>query len=118
MTGCLADYEDLSGDTAADLALAVDEACTVLIGLASPGATLALVEHPRARELSVRVSTICDSVDSDADSVLSGFSRRVLEALTDEVDTFVDDADFRRRGSGRVVGISLTIRRDWASASR
>lgn len=118
MTGCLADYEDLSGDTAADLALAVDEACTVLIGLASPGATLALVEDPRARELSVRVSTICDSVDSDADSVLSGFSRRVLEALTDEVDTFVDDADFRRQGSGRVVGISLTIRRDWASASR
>ncbi|MEV0670710.1 anti-sigma factor [Mycobacterium sp. NPDC050441] len=117
MTGCLADYEELDGDTAADLALAVDEACTVLIGMASPGATLVLVEDPRARELNVRVSTDCEGVDNDPDSVvLSGFSRRVLEALTEKVHTFVDDADFERKGSRPMLGISLTVRRRWAAA--
>ncbi|OLP02301.1 hypothetical protein BVU76_11505 [Mycolicibacterium porcinum] len=114
MTGCLAKYEELDSDTAADLALAVDEACTVLIGLASPGATLVLVADPRVRELNVRISTICDSVHNGPDSVvLSGFSRRVLEALAEEVETFVDDAGFGSdTGSPPAVGISLTIRRN------
>lgn len=119
MTGCLAKYEELDGDTAADLALAVDEAGTVLIGLAAPGAALLLVEDPRARDLNVRISTICDGVDNDPDSVvLSGFSRRVLEALAEKVETFVDDADFgSETGGPPAVGISLTIRRNRAGAS-
>ena len=92
MTGCLADYEELDLDTAGDLALAVDEACTVLIGMASATATLVLVEDPRAQELVVRVSTDCNTAHDDLDSlVLSGFSRRVLEALTEKVETFVED---------------------------
>ncbi|WP_454788967.1 ATP-binding protein [Mycolicibacterium lutetiense] len=120
MTGSLADHEELDGDTAADLALAVDEACTVLIGMASPGAILVLVEDPRAHELNVRVSTVCDSVHSDPGSaVLSGFSLRVLEALTEKVDTFVDDAGFEYDGnSPPALGISLTIRRNWAAPRR
>ncbi|MFN6550830.1 anti-sigma factor [Mycolicibacterium septicum] len=120
MTGCLADYEELDGETAANLALAVDEACTVLIGMATDGAKLLLIEDPRARELCVRVSTVSDSVGNDPGIVvLSGFSRRVLEALTDKVDTFVDDTDSVHDGSGRpAVGISLTIRRGWNSARR
>lgn len=108
MAGCLAGYEDLDHDTATDLALAIDEACTVLIGIASASATLVLVEDPRPRELVVQVSTDCDVVDNEPDSaVLSGFSRRVLEALTEKVETFVDRP---------TLGISLTVRRRWAAA--
>lgn len=120
MTGCLAEYEDLGSDTAADLALAVDEACTVLIGVASPGAYLALVADPRIHELTVRVSTDCESVDATPGSaILSGFSRRVLEALTERVETFVDDADFERTGNrGPKLGISLTIRRRGVAPAR
>ncbi|QRY48743.1 anti-sigma factor [Mycolicibacterium boenickei] len=120
MTCCLADYEELDSDTAADLTLAVDEACTVLIGMASAGAALVLIEDPRVRELSVRVSTVCDSVHSDPGStLLSGFSRRVLEALTDRVDTFVDDVDVEHpRGPRPALGISLTIWRHGAPARR
>lgn len=120
MTGCLADHEDLGSDAADDLALAVDEACTVLIGIAAPGASLVLVEDPRLHELNVRVSTDCDGVDSvPGRAVLGGFSRRVLEALTDRVETFVDDADFERTGNPKpTLGISLTIRRHGAPARR
>lgn len=118
VTICLANYEELDDSSAADLALAVDEACTVLIDMASPGATLLLVEDPRARELCLRVSTICDSVDSDPDAiVLNGFSRRVLEALAEKVETFADDGVFGRNGTSRpAFGIALTVRRRWASA--
>lgn len=120
ITCCLADHEDLGRDTADDLALAVDEACTVLIDMAPPGAYLELVQDPRLHELIVRVSTDCDGVESvPGSAVLGGFSRRVLEALTDRVETFVDDADFERTGSPRpTLGISLTIRRHGASARR
>lgn len=120
MTGCLAEYEDLGSDTAAKLTLAVDEVCTVLIGMASPGAHLVLVEEPRPRELNVRVSTLCDIVDNaPGRAVLNGLSRRVLEALVEHVDTFVDDADFDCTGSPRpALGISLTIRRDGAPVRR
>jgi serine/threonine-protein kinase RsbW len=113
ITCCLADYEDLGSDTADDLALAVDEACTVLIGIAPPGAYLELVQDPRAHELNVRVSTDCDGVESvPGSAVLSGFSRRVLEALTERVDTFVDDTDYERTGNPKpTLGISLTVRR-------
>lgn len=118
ITCCLADYEDLGSDTADDLALAVDEACTVLIGIAPPGAYLVLVQDPRVNELNVRVSTDCDGVESvPGSAVLSGFSRRVLEALTERVDTFVDDTDYERTGNPKpTFGISLTVRRRWAAA--
>lgn len=120
MTCCLANYEELDSDAAANLTLAVDEACTVLIGMASGEAALVLVEDPRVHELNVRVSTVCDSVHSDPGSVLlSGFSLRVLEALTDRVETFVDDVDVEHpRGPRPALGISLTIRRDGASVRR
>ncbi|MFV8053413.1 anti-sigma factor [Mycobacterium sp. 48b] len=118
MTGSLANYEELDDDTATDLALAVDEACTVLIGMAEPRSDLVLVEDPRARELTIRVSATCDQVHVDPGSVfLSGFSRRVLEALTDKVDTFVEDAEHAGTDSGQpVLGISLTVLRRWAAA--
>ncbi|CDP84510.1 MULTISPECIES: ATP-binding protein [Mycolicibacterium] len=108
MTCCLAGYEGLDAETTANLALAVDEACTVLIGMSSPGAMLVLDEDPHARELTVRVSAACDSVHRDPGStVLNGFSRRVLEALTEKAETFVDDT---------ALGIALTVRRRWARA--
>ncbi|WKG05160.1 anti-sigma factor [Mycolicibacterium sp. HK-90] len=123
MTGTLASYEELDRETAADLALAVDEACTVLIGMAAADAPLVLVEDPRAREVNVRVSTICEGAEPEgvepgsAGFTLSGFSRRVLEALTDKVRTFADDIDSEETGSrSPAFGISLTIRRRWAPA--
>ncbi|MGV0810259.1 anti-sigma factor [Mycolicibacterium setense] len=120
MTGCLADYEELSGDTAGDLALAVDEACTVLIGMSSPGANLVLVEDPGVDVLSVRVSTACDSVHGEPGSAgLSGFSRRVLDSLAEQVDTFADEFDYAHTGEPRpVLGISLTVRRNGFSVRR
>lgn len=122
MTGTLASYEDLDRETAADLALAVDEACTVLIGMAAAGAPLVLVEEPRGHEVNVRVSTVCagdetEGVDPDGGFTLSGFSRRVLEALTDKVRTFADHIESEDSGTGGpAFGISLTIRRRWAPA--
>ncbi|OBA94295.1 hypothetical protein A5654_10040 [Mycolicibacterium fortuitum] len=117
MTRCLAHYEGLDHDTAADLALAIDEACTVLIDMAPAEATLVLVEDPRADEFVVRISTDCEVVDNDPDAVvLSAFTRRVLEALTDRVGTFVDDTGFGQQGETRpALGISLTVRRRWAA---
>lgn len=103
MAGSLAGYENLDGDTAADLTLALDEACTVLISVAAPGSDLVVVEDPGARELEIRASTIWDGVDIDRGSVfLSGFSRGVLEALTEKVETFVDEP---------ALGIALTVPR-------
>lgn len=116
MTGSLADYEQLDGDTATDLALAVDEACTVLIGMAEPGSDLVLIEEPRVREVDVRVSAVCDRLHVAPGSVfLSGFSRRVLEALTEKVVTFVEETDYATNGSSQsIFGITLTMRRRWA----
>lgn len=112
ITGSLAGYEDLDPEAATDLSLAVDEACTVLIDMAAAGATLVLVEDPRAHEVTVRVSTTCDAPEDDAARItLNGFSRRVLEALTDTLETFCEDRD-----AGPGFGISLTTRRRWASA--
>ncbi len=118
MVGCLAHYEELTGDLAGDLALAVDEACTVLIGMAAPGAILVLVVDPGVDGLSVRVSTACDSVHDELGGAgLSGFSRRVLESLAEEVDTFVHDLDLDQTGEFTpVLGISLTVRRNGFSA--
>jgi hypothetical protein len=116
MTGSLADYEQLDGDTATDLALAVDEACTVLIGMAEPGSDLVLIEEPRVREVDVRVSAVCDRLHVAPGRVfLSGFSRRVLEALTEKVVTFVEETDYATNGSSQsIFGITLTMRRRWA----
>lgn len=111
MTAAWAGLEGWGDEAVADLALAVDEACTALIGMAAAGASLVLVENSRDRELTIRLSTACDAPDDDpANFVLSGFSRRVLEALTDEVDTFVGDEE----GVGPVFGIALTTRRPCA----
>lgn len=113
MTDTLAGYEGLDADTAAELALAVDEACTVLIDMAVAGAALTLTEEPRVHEVIVRVSTICDTaVDDPVPPALGGFSRRVLDALVDGVETLVEDIDDSdNRCAGRVFGIALTVRR-------
>lgn len=113
MTDTLANYEGLDTDTAAELALAVDEACTVLIDMAAAGAGLTLTEEPRDREVTVRLSTICDAaVDDPVPPTLGGFSRRVLHALVDGVETFTEDIDGNdNRCAGTLFGIALTVRR-------
>lgn len=99
----LATFDDLDLDAVADLRLAVDEACAVLINAAAPDSMLVLVVEPRSDALVIEASTT--RADAE-DTGLGGFSRHVLSALTDEVSTF---------GDGQVFGISLTTR--WRSAS-
>ncbi|MHC9291483.1 hypothetical protein ACRCUN_03405 [Mycobacterium sp. LTG2003] len=101
----LATFHDLDLDAVADLRLAVDEACAVLIDAAAPRSVLTVVVEPHADALVIHASTTREDAD---DPALGGFSRHVLTALTDDVRTFDDD---------RIFGISLTTRRKWASAN-
>ncbi|MGV0741567.1 anti-sigma factor [Mycolicibacterium sp. XJ870] len=107
----LAAFEDLDLDTVADLQLAVDEACAVLINSAAADSILLVAVQPRADALVVRASTTCAS---PGDVGLGSFSRRVLAALTDEVSTFSEGPEPDGR---QVFGIALTTRRRWASAN-
>ncbi|WP_139335219.1 ATP-binding protein [Mycobacterium sp. GA-1841] len=113
MTDTLANYEGLDTETAAELALAVDEACTALIDMAAAGAVLTLTEEPNEDEVIVRLSTVCDAaVDDPVPPALGGFSRRVLEALVDRVDILAEGIDGSDNGCpGTVFGIALTVRR-------
>ncbi len=54
LVGAVGTFADLDLDSVADLRLAVDEACTLLIRSASPGAALAVVVDPAARTWSWR----------------------------------------------------------------
>ncbi|MFN3006055.1 anti-sigma factor [Mycolicibacterium wolinskyi] len=101
----LAAFDDLDLDAVADLRLAVDEACAVLIDSAAPGSLLTLVVEPHRDALVIHASTPRSDAEIPA---LGGFSRHVLSALIDDVRTF---------HAGQVFGISLTTRRRWASAN-
>lgn len=103
--GTVATFEGLDSDVVADLCLAVDEACAVLINAAAPGSTLSLDIVADAHMLVVEASTTCTRPE---DAGLGRFSERVLSALTDEVKTF----SAQQVGDPReVFGISLTTRR-------
>ena len=97
--------EDLNADGVADLRLAVDEACTCLIRLASPDAALTVVIDPTDGELMVEVSAACDNDQGVAED---SFSWHVLSTLADDLHTFHDG---REPGDpDRVMGIRLTMR--------
>jgi len=106
LVGAVGTLADLNLDSVADLRLAVDEACTSLVGAASAGAELIMVVDPGERDVVVEVSAVCDTGDVVAPGSLSWI---VMSSLTDDVQVF--------GGGGRLFGITLTTRRAGASRS-
>lgn len=101
----IAAFEGLDGDVVADLCLAVDEACAVLINAAAADSMVSLDIVADARTLVVDASTTCSRPE---DAGIGRFSERVLSALTDEVGTFSTKQDDDPQ---EVFGISLTTHR-------
>jgi serine/threonine-protein kinase RsbW len=80
----LAGRADFDLDAISDLRMAVDEACTTLVGLASPEVMLSCKFILADNRIEVTVSTTADSgcaVNTES------FGWRVLETLADEVHT-------------------------------
>lgn len=103
VVGDLAMRADYDVDTIADLRLAVDEACTSLIRLADPEATLVCRFHSADDQLSVTAEvSSTDAFGPRKDT----FSWRVLSALADAVSTSVE-SDPAADGSN-LVRIELT----------
>jgi serine/threonine-protein kinase RsbW len=110
LVGAAGTHADLDFDAVADLRLAVDEACTRLIGSAAPGAQLVIVIDSGPEDVTVEASAECRT---DEVVVPGSFSWLVLSSLTDDVQTFRDG--YEPGGDGRVIGITLTARRAGAS---
>ena len=99
-------FERLDDDGVADLRLAVDEACTCLIRLASSDAPLTVVVDPTDVDLAVEVLAPC----ADDQFLSPGtFSWYVLSSLADQVETFHDGVD--QDDPDWKLGIRLTTRR-------
>ena len=105
LVGAVGTFEDLDLDAVADLRLAIDEACTLLIRSAVAGSTLRLVLHCRDEAVAVDASTTCDTSDVVAPG---SFSWHVLSSLTDEVHVFRDGQEPH---GPRVFGISMCMKR-------
>ncbi|MEB3069963.1 ATP-binding protein [[Mycobacterium] vasticus] len=106
LVGAIATFEDLDVDKVADLRLAIDELCTLLIRCAAPDATLTVVIDPHDDDVTIQASAACDGAD-----VLTpgSFSWHVLTSLVDDVRTFQDGHE---NGSAvAVFGVTLTTRR-------
>lgn len=103
VAGDLAMRADYDVDSIADLRLAVDEACTTLIRLAAPAASLVC----RFRTGDDRLSMTAEVLSDDAFGPRKDtFSWRVLSALADVVSTSVEP-DPAANGS-HLVRIELT----------
>lgn len=114
LVGAVGTFADLDLDSVADLRLAVDEACTLLIRSAAPGASLVVVVDPRDHDVAVEASAVCDTDDVISPGSLSWM---VMSSLTDTVDVFHDGVQPGGDGdsAGRLFGITLTTRRAGAS---
>ncbi|MFB9903274.1 ATP-binding protein [Allokutzneria oryzae] len=78
----LAMREDFDLDSIADLKLAVDEACSTLIGVATAGGILSCRFQPTAGRVVVDVSVLADEPHEPKRDT---FGWRVLSTLADEV---------------------------------
>jgi serine/threonine-protein kinase RsbW len=101
--GDLAMRADFDVDSIADLRLAVDEACSSLVRLASPSAKLVCRFHTVPEGLAVEAEVVSGDASGPRTDT---FSWRVLSALTDSVTTSVKSAG--ASGDGHVVRIDLT----------
>ncbi|MCP3797649.1 ATP-binding protein [Allokutzneria sp. A3M-2-11 16] len=105
----LAMREDFDLDSIADLKLAVDEACSTLIGVATRGAALSCRFSPSAGRVVVDVSVLADEPHEPKQDT---FGWRVLSTLADEVTASTTPADSGKhlvrielsKASGTVVG--------------
>ncbi|WP_231950825.1 ATP-binding protein [Allokutzneria albata] len=105
----LAMREDFDLDSIADLKLAVDEACSTLIGIASPGAALSCRFSPTAGRVVVDVSVLAEEPHEPKRDT---FGWRVLSTLADEVTASTTPSDNGKhlvrielsKASGTVVG--------------
>ena len=104
VVGDLAMRADYDVDSIADLRLAVDEACSSLIRLAAPDATLVCRFRTTDDELSMTAEVAShDAFGPRKDT----FSWRVLSALADDVSTSVESGHAAGDGSN-LVRIELT----------
>ncbi|GAA0520969.1 anti-sigma regulatory factor [Saccharopolyspora subtropica] len=103
VVGDLAMRADYDVDSIADLRLAVDEACSTLIRLAAPAATLVCRFRSDDHGLSVTAEVSSDDAFGPRKDT---FSWRVLSALADDVSTSVE-SDPTANGS-HLVRIELT----------
>ncbi|WP_190822514.1 ATP-binding protein [Saccharopolyspora pogona] len=103
VVGDLAMRADYDIDSIADLRLAVDEACSSLVRLAAPEATLVCRFRTGGDRLSVTAEVISDDAFGPRKDT---FSWRVLSALADVVSTSVE-SDPAANGS-HLVRIELT----------
>ena len=110
LVGAVGTLSDLDLDAVADLRLAVDEACTLLIRSAAPHASLVVVVDPQTHRVVVDVSAECDTGDVVSPGSLSW---HVLSSLADDVQTFHDGV--APGGEHHVVGIRLSTNRAGAS---
>ncbi|MBV0920023.1 ATP-binding protein [Mycobacteroides chelonae] len=106
-------FDDMDIDTVADLKLATDEACTRLIRASVPEAILTVRLNFHSDWLAIEAFTHCLSGDVFP---LESFSWHVLNSLVDDVKTF--ERDGPDCGDRRVVGITMTTRRDSNAAVR
>ena len=105
--GDLAMRADFDVDSIADLRLAVDEACSSLIRLATPNATLVCRLHSGTDALSIQAEVASDEA---AGPRTDTFSWRVLTSLMDSVSTSVDSGTDGHAGR-HVVRIDLSKHR-------
>jgi serine/threonine-protein kinase RsbW len=84
----LAGRADFDIDTIADLRLAVDEACSSLVQIAAPSATLNCAFILSAETMHVVVATTADSA---ATVDTTGFGWQLLRTLTDSAQLDVTD---------------------------
>jgi serine/threonine-protein kinase RsbW len=80
----LAGRADFDVDTISDLRLAVDEACSSLVQLAAPTATLDCAFIVSADAMQVAVGTMVDPPEAVVD--ISGFGWQLLCALSDHTE--------------------------------
>ncbi|MDV3126923.1 ATP-binding protein [Mycobacterium sp. 21AC1] len=111
LVAALADSEKFDVEDIADVRLAVDAACTVLVQSAAADSMLRLVVDPGDDAITVDASTTCDTPEAFEPDDLNW---NVLTSLTDEVSTFS-----RAQDQQVLIGISMTTRPagPWGSVS-
>ena len=87
-TAALAARQEFTLDEIADLQVAANEACSLLIADAAPGSEVTCEFVLEPRSLGVSITAHSCSVPPDC----AGFAWSMLEALTDDVETHADGA--------------------------
>lgn len=105
----LGDQQDLGVDAVVALRLAIDEACTALIGAAVPGSGLVVAVDPGQHDVRVRLWASCLGEDVLAPGT---FSWHVISSLTQDLATFRGP---NSAGRGELFGITMTAKRSGAS---